>query len=249
MPPEITSNRALGSTVASSREASDGTAALAVAIVAPDGSHVDGGASAIGEVTDAAVAGDNDGTLEAKLRYLNKVLADVWDSVNHVLKTSASLTGGGGDGALLDGADSGIKATIFDYTNSNPLSVRLTDTNGDYVSPSGASATGAPHHFVAAATTNARSVKASAGTVYRVSILNVADYPVYLKFHNTAGVPTAGAGVVRTVGVQAGTQVVLDLGAGEAFATGIGVTLVKDITDAGTTAVAASDAVVDIDYA
>jgi hypothetical protein len=203
----------------------------------------------LGNVGDEKTLGDNAGTVSAKLRALSTVLNDVWDSTNHVLKTSASLTGGGGDGALLDGADSGIKATIFDYTNSNPLSVRLTDTNGDYVSPSGASATAAPHHFVAAATTNARSVKGSAGTLYRASIFNVADYPVYLKFHNTAGVPTAGAGVVRTVGVQAGTHVVVDLGAGEAFATGIGVTLVKDITDAGTTAVAASDAVVDIDYA
>lgn len=42
-----------------------------------------------------------------------------------------------GDGAILDGASSSIKATVFDYTNSNPLSVRLTDTNGDYVSASG----------------------------------------------------------------------------------------------------------------
>lgn len=40
---------------------------------------------------------------------------------------------GGGDGAILDGVDSGIKATVFDYTNANPLAVRLSDTNGDYV--------------------------------------------------------------------------------------------------------------------
>ena len=46
---------------------------------------------------------------------------------------NASGGGGGGDGAILDGVSSGIKATVFDYTNSNPISVRLTDTNGDYV--------------------------------------------------------------------------------------------------------------------
>lgn len=39
----------------------------------------------------------------------------------------------GADGALLDGVNSDIKATILNYTNSNPLAVRLTDTNGDYV--------------------------------------------------------------------------------------------------------------------
>lgn len=41
--------------------------------------------------------------------------------------------GGNGDGALLDGSNSAIKASVLDYTNSNPLAVRLTDTNGDYV--------------------------------------------------------------------------------------------------------------------
>lgn len=41
--------------------------------------------------------------------------------------------GGAGDGAILDGASSSIKATVLDYTNSNPLAVRLSDTNGDYV--------------------------------------------------------------------------------------------------------------------
>src|SRR3990167_6882462 len=42
-------------------------------------------------------------------------------------------TPGGGDGAIQDGSDSAIKATVLDYTNSNPLAVRLTDTAGDYV--------------------------------------------------------------------------------------------------------------------
>ena len=41
--------------------------------------------------------------------------------------------GGAGDGAILDGVTSSIKATVLDYTNSNPLAVRLTDTAGDYV--------------------------------------------------------------------------------------------------------------------
>lgn len=40
---------------------------------------------------------------------------------------------GGGDGAIVDGASSSIKATVLDYTSSNPLAVRLTDTDGNYV--------------------------------------------------------------------------------------------------------------------
>lgn len=45
--------------------------------------------------------------------------------------------GTGGDGAINDGVSSAIKATVFDYTNSNPLGVILRDTNGDYVSVGG----------------------------------------------------------------------------------------------------------------
>lgn len=45
--------------------------------------------------------------------------------------------GSGGDGAILDGVSSAIKATVFDFTNSNPLGVVLRDTNGDYVSVGG----------------------------------------------------------------------------------------------------------------
>ena len=36
-----------------------------------------------------------------------------------------------GDVAIVDGASSAIKATVRDYTNSNPVAVTLTDTNGD----------------------------------------------------------------------------------------------------------------------
>lgn len=42
-------------------------------------------------------------------------------------------SGGGGDGAILDGASATIKATVKDYTNANPLTVIIVDTNGDVV--------------------------------------------------------------------------------------------------------------------
>lgn len=43
------------------------------------------------------------------------------------------VAGGSGNGYVNDGVDSNIKATVLDYTSSNPLAVRLTDTNGDYI--------------------------------------------------------------------------------------------------------------------
>lgn len=60
------------------------------------------------------------------------------DPSTHRLLVNATLTGvSSGDGAILDGVDTGIRATVFDYTNSNPLGVVLRDTNGDYVSVGG----------------------------------------------------------------------------------------------------------------
>lgn len=103
-------------------------------------------------------------------------------------------------------------------------------------------------HTVAAASPNAKSIKASAGLLVGVRVFNNAAYPVYVKFHNTAGTPTAGAAVVYTVGVQAGRERDVLIPFGRYFSTGIGMTIVKDITDAGATAVALSDCVVDVEF-
>lgn len=51
----------------------------------PDGSDVSGGVT-----TDAAVTGDNPGSRSAKLRGLGKILADVWDNINHRIKVDGS---------------------------------------------------------------------------------------------------------------------------------------------------------------
>lgn len=56
--------------------------------------------------------------------------------------TPGSISGGGGssssgDGAIQDGSNSAIEASVLDYANSNPLAVRLTDTTGDYAAAGG----------------------------------------------------------------------------------------------------------------
>jgi hypothetical protein len=105
------------------------------------------------------------------------------------------------------------------------------------------------YHVVSAATDNAANVKASAGQLFGWSIYNNAGYPVYVKFHNTAGTPTSGSGVVKAIGIQAGTRAEAFTDAGISFGTGIGISIVKGITDASTTAVALSDCIVDVFYA
>lgn len=103
-------------------------------------------------------------------------------------------------------------------------------------------------HLVSAGTTNANNIKASAGQIYTVSVFNNAAYPVFVKFHNTSGTPTAGVGVVHTLGAQAGTFVQWSNSQGFALGTGIGISIVKGIADADATAVIASDCVVDVQY-
>jgi hypothetical protein len=104
-------------------------------------------------------------------------------------------------------------------------------------------------HRVAAGSGDAVSVKASAGTLKSVHAFSKASAPIYIKFHNTAGTPTAGSGVVFSFGVQAGTQRDLVLpGGGRAFTTGIGMTFVTGIADANATSVTSEDCVVEVCY-
>lgn len=50
----------------------------------------------------------------------------------------AGATGSsGGDGAIVDGANATIKATVKDLLNSNPLTVAITDANGDQITSFG----------------------------------------------------------------------------------------------------------------
>lgn len=181
----------------------------------------DGGDVAEGATTDAAVTGDNDGTVSAKLRGLSKILADVWDSVNHWLKVSIQNT-------TLAVTQSGVWTVAFGPVTSGGCS--------DY-------------HVVAAASNNAAAVKGSAGQVYGVRVFNNTTYPIYVKFFNKATAPTPGSDtVVATYGVQAGLARDVSIPPGFAFSTGIAVAMVKGIADSDNTSVAANDAVLEVEY-
>lgn len=53
------------------------------------------------------------------------------------LRSTATLTGGGGDGAIIDGVSAAIKATVADLTNSNPVAAMIVDTNGTQITSFG----------------------------------------------------------------------------------------------------------------
>jgi len=103
------------------------------------------------------------------------------------------------------------------------------------------------HHKIAAGSTNATNVKASAGRVVGWSAINTTASFRYIKLHNTAGTPTAGSGVVLTIAIPPNSVNNMPLGGGGlGFATGIAYTMVTGVADADTAAVTASDIVFDL---
>jgi hypothetical protein len=122
---------------------------------------------------------------------------------------------------------------------------------GDVGIQARANATGAAsiRHVVSAATTNPTIVKATAGRVLGWSLGNPSAGWRYVKLHNSATIPTAGAGVVQTIAIPPGGLAQCDLAAGLGFSAGIGLTIVTGAADADATAVAANDVVGDIFFA
>lgn len=136
-------------------------------------------------------------------------------------------------------------------TSTTPASAAGTNLIGDVGLQVRASATGAAtiKHFVSAATTNAANIKASAGRVLGWCLANTTASWKYVKLHNTAGTPTAGAAVVQTIGIPPNGIAQMSIPQGLAFATGIGISAVTGAADADATATAANDIVGDIFYA
>lgn len=121
-----------------------------------------------------------------------------------------------------------------------------TNAIGDVGIQYRASATGAASasNFVAAATANPTVLKGSAGRLLGFSLTNNATAVRYVKFHNSATAPTAGAGVVQTYGIPPnGGAVSIHFPGGLGFGTGISITTVTGAAAADTTAVAANDIV------
>ena len=104
-------------------------------------------------------------------------------------------------------------------------------------------------HFVAAGSTNATLVKNAAGKVFGWHFANTTAAWRYVKLHNSATAPTAGAGVVRTIGIPPNGVASFFSEGGITFATGIGLTMVTGAADADATAVTANDIVGELFYA
>ena len=110
-----------------------------------------------------------------------------------------------------------------------------------------ASVTGAnsKHRLVTATSTNATSVKASAGMLYELEVVNNdATNPIYVKLYNKASAPTVGTDTpTETYRVNAGATLQLSWANGNPFSTGLAYAVTSGSADADTSAVAAGSLV------
>lgn len=93
-----------------------------------------------------------------------------------------------------------------------------------------------------AATTNATSVKATAGSVYSITASNTGAAAAFLKLYNKVSAPTVGTDVpVLTIPIPAASVQNIEFGtAGHRFTTGIALAITNLAPDSDTTAVAAA---------
>lgn len=104
---------------------------------------------------------------------------------------------------------------------------------------------GTGFRLLSAASTNATSLKASAGTLYTLYAVNLNAAVRYLKLYNKASAPTVGTDTpVATLPIPASTTgagFVIDFGPGFDFSTGIAYATTTGVADADTGAVAANE--------
>lgn len=207
------------------------------------------GADAMGSVGTAAVSTDSTGTALQFLRGIVKLLA----GTIHVDVPSGNANLGNDIDAIVAAPINAAPVLNFNYGFNGTTWDRLRVDGGKNlkVAPSvSASANGLTSSRVkAAATTNATSLKASAGNIASIDVFNVAAYSVFLQLYNKASAPTVGTDVpVWTIPIAAGTGFSRSFPTGKSFATGIAYAITKLQADTDTTAVVANDLTGSIDW-
>jgi hypothetical protein len=116
--------------------------------------------------------------------------------------------------------------------------------------PNSAQGASTSHHLISAASTNATSVKASAGVINTIQVSNINAAFRYFKLYNKASAPTVGTDTpVLTLALPPNSSVPVDCGPfGIRLATGIAYALTTGMAVADTGAVAATEHSVFIQY-
>lgn len=124
------------------------------------------------------------------------------------LRSTAAFTGSvGADGALVDGASSGIRATIFSLTNSHPLAAQIVDASGTAITSFGGGTQYAEGATAATPTGTAMMFKGAANAMTAVTGTAAAGINVNLTNASltVASHAVTNAGTFATQATQAGT--------------------------------------------
>lgn len=132
------------------------------------------------------------------------------------------------------------------------MSYKLDSTN-DRIGVEAITSGGAtPYKLNSAASTNATSVKGSAGQVYSIMATNTNAAVRYLKLYNKASAPTVGTDtpvqVYALPGATTGGGFSLNIPVGMVFSTGIAFATTTGAADSDTGAVAANEIIVNLTY-
>jgi hypothetical protein len=145
-------------------------------------------------------------------------------------------------------ANSGVDIGDVDVT-SLPALATGTNTIGNVVIVSGATGGATSYKLISAATTNATSVKASAGKLIGYYLSNANAAVRFVKFYNKASAPTVGTDTpVLSLMIPAGGAANLDSACGIDFGTGIAFATTTGAADSDTGAVAANEIIVNLWY-
>ncbi|WP_119305220.1 hypothetical protein [Dongia deserti] len=183
-------------------------------------------------------------------------------AVGLVLALLTSFAFGADNTSITPG--SGASVATDDVSNVHYQKFKLVDGTADQTTPAIVTSDGALRtaptpsatgglsvtKLISAATTNATSVKASAGQVCGWSISNTNAAARFVKLYNLAAAPTVGTDVpVMTILVPGGTtggQAVYQSPFCMAFGTGIALATTTGVADADTGAVAANELVINL---
>lgn len=215
----------------------------------------DGADVSLGAIADAAVAAGATGSVQAKLRRLTtdldavktavQLLDDAIAGTEMQVDVVAALPAGTnaiGKLAANSGVDIGDVDVLSIAAGTNLIggvNVRPGTSGGLTIS-----------RVISAASTNATSVKGSAGQVYGWYLFNANAATRYLKLYNKASAPTVGTDTpVLTIPIPGGSAANVEFTNGIPFATGIALALTTGVADSDTGAVAANEIVVNLLYA
>ena len=183
-------------------------------------------------------------------------LGKVWDGTNTAAVKAANTAATTSDAALCVTIAPASNWLVATGTAGTPASAVITTQGitGGTAMPVLPALTAAANGLTssrvnAAATTNATSLKASAGNIGRIDVFNTAAYGVFLKLYNKASTPTVGTDTpVWTIPLASGGGFSADFPRGKSFSVGIAYAITKLQADSDTTVVAAGDLTGSIDW-